>query len=153
MRADEHMTLDLNISTFHFGGQTNAFLVRVCAMDRDKGCNVAVIADLDPRALGVYFRQSAYVDAFADFRLTDYPHQRMKSICRKRGQPSKPLLENRATGFVRHVRISPSDRCSHPIGVQSMGITATDFRSGRRSRRTNPVAGLAEGFHARRMRQ
>jgi hypothetical protein len=88
------MTPDLDISTFDFGGQPNAFLVRIRAIDRDEGRNVAVIADLDSRALGIYLRQSAYVNVFADFRLTDYPHQRMKSIRGKRGQPSKPLLEN-----------------------------------------------------------
>src|ERR1700722_17148150 len=91
MGADEYVIFNQNIAPLDFRRQANAFLVRVCAIDSDKGPNITVVADLDPRALGIYFRKAAYIDVLPNFRLPDYPNQGMKTIWGKRGQPSKPL--------------------------------------------------------------
>src|SRR6266851_3465643 len=109
MGADEYVIFNQNIASLNFRRQTNAFLVRVCAINGDKRPNITVVADLDPRALRIDFREAAYIDFLSNFRLTDYPNQGMETIWGKRGQPSKPLLKNYVIWPVSHFRISPSD--------------------------------------------
>src|SRR6266404_7145803 len=94
MGADEYVIFNQNIASLNFRRQTNAFLVRVCAIDGDERTNITVVANFDPRALRIYFREAAYIDVLSNFRLPDYPNQGMKAIWGKRGQPSKPLLKN-----------------------------------------------------------
>jgi hypothetical protein len=67
--------------------------MRIRAVDRYEGGNIAVVADHDPRPLAIHLRHAANVDVFAELGIADHPDQRMETILPEGGVLGEQLVE------------------------------------------------------------